>query len=223
MSIGGLAERQGSERVENIMKLYTSPLSPNCRKVHAVAKFLNVELQQELVDITQGAQYEPSFLAINPNSKVPALADGETTLWESNAILGYLGAQTSTDAWPKTNQRYDILKWMNWEACHFAPAVAQLIGQYIFAPMRGGTPDEAIIDSALKDFRKYAAVANGQLESTAFLGSETPTLADFSVAVWLSYEHICKLPVAEFTHLQRWWTAVKALPGGSELLLPTPR
>ena len=204
------------------MRLYSNPLSPNCRKVHALVRYLGLPVEVETVDLRAGAQKQPPFLAINPNGRVPALVDGERRLWESNAILAYLAGRQDTPAWPKSDDRYEIMKWMSWESCHLAPAVGKIIGQVIFAPMRGAQPDEAIIRQGTEEFRRYAAVANGQLASTPFLVGEQLTIADFAVGVWLSYEQACKLPVADFPHLQRWWQAVQAQPGGAELATSRP-
>jgi glutathione S-transferase len=205
------------------MKLYTNPLSPNCRKVHALAKHLGLQLEVETMDIRNNSTKEPEYLAMNPNGKIPTLMDGNRSLWESNVIMAYLASKQDSATWPKSEARYEIMKWMSWESCHFAPPVSKIISQVIFAPMRGGTPDQAIIDQGLQDFRKYGAVANGQLEKTKFLTGDQPTIADFAVAVWLSYEQICKLPVSEYTHLSRWWKDMQALQGGSELLAPAMR
>ncbi|MEM6296494.1 MAG: glutathione S-transferase family protein [Myxococcota bacterium] len=204
------------------MKLYTHVLSPNARKVHAVAKHLGVALETEVIDLLNGKQYEPDFVAVNPNSKVPALVDGDTTLWESNAIVTYLAAKQDSPLAPGGTAMADVLKWQSWENCHLSPAVGKLIGQYIFAPMRGAEPDAEVIESALKDFNKYAAVADGVLANQKFLCGDAPTVADFGVAVWLSYEQVCKLPVGDHANLQRWWNDVQALEGGSELLAPAP-
>jgi glutathione S-transferase len=127
------------------VKLYSSPFSPNCRKVHALIKHLDLRVDIETVNLPAGAHKEPAYLAINPNGKVPSLVDGDRILWESNAILAYLGTKKDTVAWPKNEMRYDILKWMSWESCHFAPPIGKIIGQVIFAPMRGATPDQTII------------------------------------------------------------------------------
>ena len=202
------------------MKLYSNPLSPNCRKVHALVKHLGLQLDTETVNLREGAQKQPAYLALNPNGKVPTLVDGKRTLWESNAILAYLAGRQDTPVWPKSDDRYEIMKWMSWESCHFAPAVAKIIGQVIFAPMRGGTPDEAIIAQGLDDFRKFAAVADGQLARTRFLAGDHLTIADFAVAVWLGYEKVCRLPVAEFAQLSRWCRAMQDVPGSAELAAP---
>ena len=55
------------------MKLYSNPLSPNCRKGHALVKHLGLQVEVETVNLRDGAQKQPSFLAINPNGKVPVL------------------------------------------------------------------------------------------------------------------------------------------------------
>jgi glutathione S-transferase len=202
---------------EAAMKLYSNPLSPNCRKVHALVKHLGLQIEVETVDLRAGAHKQASYLAINPNGKVPTLVDGNRTIWESNAILAYLAGRKDTPVWPKSNDRYEIMKWMSWESCHFAPAVGKIIGQVIFAPMRGAQPDPAVIQQGLDEFRRYAAVANQQLGGSRFLVGDQVTLADFAVAVWLSYEKICTLPVAEFPQLTRWWKAIQDLPASAEL------
>ena len=202
------------------MKLYSNPLSPNCRKVHALIKHLGLQVEGETVDLRAGAQKQPAYLAINPNGKVPTLVDGTLTMWESNAILAYLASKQDTTVWPKSNERYEIMKWMSWEGCQFAPAVGKIIGQIIFAPMRGAQPDSKIVEQGIEEFRKYAAIANGQLEKTKYLTGDKPTIADFAVSVWLGYEKICGLPVSDYPQLSRWWKAMQDIAGGSELAVP---
>jgi len=203
------------------MKLYANTLSPNCRKVLALAKHMGLQLEVETMDIRNNSTKEPEYLAINPNGKIPTLMDGSRSLWESNVIMAYLASKQGSTTWPPSDARYEIMKWMSWESCHFAPAIGKVIGQVIFAPMRGATPDQKIIDQGIEDFRKYGAVANGQLEKTKFLTGDQPTIADFAVGVWLSYEQVCTLPVSEYKHLSRWWKDMQALQGGAELLTPS--
>lgn len=202
------------------MKLYTNPLSPNCRKVVALAKHIGLPLEIVTMDVRNNSTKEPAYLAMNPNGKIPTLMDGNKPLWESNVIMAYVAGKQDSSTWPKSDARYEIMKWMSWESCHLAPAVAKILAQVVFAPMRGATPDQKMIDQGIEEFRRYGAVANGQLEKTKFLTGDQPTIADFAVAVWLGYEQICKLPVSEYTHLSRWWKEMQALPGGSELLPP---
>ena len=84
------------------MHLYYDPRTVNCRKVVAGFKLMDVDFESENVDYFAQGQKEPEYLAINPNGALPALTDGDLTLWESNAILQYgadkVGAES---AYPK--------------------------------------------------------------------------------------------------------------------------
>ena len=202
------------------MKLYSSPMSAPCRKVRAVIKHLGLNVEVETVDMRSGAHKAPAYLAINPNGKVPALVDGKRTLFESNAIMAYLASRKETPLWPSTDERYDIMQWLSWESCHFAQAVAKIVGQVIYAPMRGLPADPKQIELGLEEFRRFAAVANAKLETSPFLVGTHPTLADFAVAVWVGFEKPCQLPVSEYPQLNRWWQAMQALPGGEDLAFP---
>jgi glutathione S-transferase len=71
------------------MKLYADPITVNCRKVLAGLDFLDVPFERVHVVYFTGQHKEAAYLALNPNASVPALADGDFVLWESNAILQY--------------------------------------------------------------------------------------------------------------------------------------
>ena len=71
------------------MKLYTNPLSPNCRKADFVIRHLGLDVERHAVDLSD-ADALGALRDHNPNAMVPVLIDGETTLWESNAIMPYL-------------------------------------------------------------------------------------------------------------------------------------
>src|SRR5690242_13589624 len=119
------------------MDFYTNPLSPNCRKVDAVAKQLGLELNYKIIDVRKGEHRTPAYLAINPNGKVPALVDGDIKLWESNAIQCYLAAKLDTEMWPKSPLRYDILRWQAWELAHFGLAARSVTFERLIKRLLG--------------------------------------------------------------------------------------
>jgi glutathione S-transferase len=200
------------------MKLYMNSFSPNCRKVQAVAHALGMQLETQMVDLSAAEQRTPDYVALNPNGKVPTLVDGSTTLWESNAILCYLAGKADTELWPKSSKRYDILRWMFWESNHFGHAINQIAMQKLF---HRDTPDQAIIDQGLKDFRKYAGVLDGALHGAPHILGAELTLADFAVGVGLGYTETCELPLDDFPHVKRWWQAFVETPSGKMLLPPS--
>src|SRR5581483_10930017 len=96
---------------ESMMKLYGFPPSPNTWKVRACAAHLGIPLEFELVDLSRGEQRQPAYLALNPTGRTPTLADGDFTLWESNAILQYIASRTSNSLWPNDDRvRADVTR-----------------------------------------------------------------------------------------------------------------
>ena len=198
------------------MKLYTNLFSPNARKVHAVAHELGIELETQTVDLRAGEQRTPEYLALNPNGKVPTLVDGDTVLWESNAIMCYLAGKVDTDLWPKSAKRYDILRWMFWDSNHLTHALNGLFGQKFFS---GGNPDQKIVERATKEFRKHATVLDNNLADKQYVTGDTLTLADFTVGIGFGYAVPLELPLEGLDHINRWWTAFSATESG-RILLP---
>jgi len=199
------------------MKLYSNRLSPNCRKVHAVLAHTGLKVDHVSVDLMKGEQKNPDFLALNPNGKVPVLVDGNTRLWESNAIASYVAGKADSDLWPKSEARYDIMRWCYWEACHFFPPIAKILGQKVF---NRDNPNQAIINEGMKEFRAITPVLNGHLEASQYLVGNAPTVADFVLGVWLGYTQICGLPLSEFRHVGQWYDRLSELPAWKETLPP---
>ena len=111
--------------------LYQSVLA-KCPQGSCRRNELGIELETQTLDLRAGEQRTPEYLALNPNGKVPTLVDGDTVLWESNAIMCYLAGKGDTALWPKSAKRYDILRWMFWESNHLTNALNRLFGQKFF-------------------------------------------------------------------------------------------
>ena|SRR3989442_1294543 len=172
------------------MKLYYHPNSPNCVNVLATANQLGMQLDLQLVDLLKGAQKDPAYLALNPNGRVPTLADGDFILWESNAIMQYLaGKKPGNSLWPVDDRaRADVSRWQFWQAFHWTRATGTLVWENMVKRfLNAGAPDPAKIKEAEDLFHSLAAVLDGHLKSRDYLVGSQPTLADFSVAAPLIY------------------------------------
>jgi glutathione S-transferase len=86
------------------MKLYTFPGSPVCRPIAMFVVDHGLNVEEQVVDLMTGEQYQPAFAAINPNNAVPVLEDGAFRLTESSAILKYLAHVADSPAYPKPLQ-----------------------------------------------------------------------------------------------------------------------
>jgi glutathione S-transferase len=196
------------------MDFYTNPVSPNCRKVDAVLKQLNIEVNTKVIDVRKGENRQPAFLAINPNGKVPTLVDGDLKLWESNAIQCYVASKKDNDLWPKSNLRYEIMKWQAWDLAHFGNATRSLIFQRIIKPLLGlGDPDVARCEEDTEQFKRFAAVLDSALKGKRFLCGDQLTLADFCVASSLAFAEPAKLPLGDFQNIRSWLSSLDEQPG----------
>jgi glutathione S-transferase len=135
------------------MKLYYFP-SPNPQKVRFALNELGLECETVPVDLLKREQRAPEFLALNPCGRVPVLVDGDLKLWESHAILAYLGEKTGR-LWPTTPAaRADALRWLFFLTSALSPPTTDVVFNRIAVKLSGGTPDEAAIargEKALPD------------------------------------------------------------------------
>ncbi len=191
------------------MKLYMNPVSPNSRKVTLTMEELGLEMDMVVMDLRAGEHRTPEFLAKNPNGKIPLLEDGDTMMWESNAIIAYLASKQDTSLWPKSQARYDIIRWLSWESCHWTPAINTYISEHIF---KQDPADPAVLEKADKNLKRFTAALNAQLENNNYLVGNDFTLADIAVASPLMYIEQAQIPIANYPIIQRWFERVSNRP-----------
>lgn len=200
------------------MKLYGFPLSPNTRKVQAVAAHLAVPLEFEFVDIVKGQSHTPEFLAINPGGRTPVLVDGDFKLWESNAIMQYIAGKKKNDLWPdNARARADITRWQFWQAAHWHEGCGVFLWENLVKKLLFGSDgDAAALKNAEEAFHRDAALLDAHLAKQQYLVAGALTLADFSVASYLHYAAAAKLPLEGYKNIRAWYARVEALPAWRE-------
>lgn len=196
------------------MKLYSFPLSPNCRKVSITAAELGLTLDTQVVDVIAGEGRKPEYLQLNPNGKVPTLVDGGFVLWESNAIMRYIAGRKPNALWPGDAQaRADIARWQDWELAHWFPACRNRIFEFVIKQALGrGAPDLSEVEKGDEDLHRFAAVLNDHLASRDYLVGRALTLADISTGIWVSYTDAARLPLDSYAHIKRWYRRLESLP-----------
>lgn len=167
------------------MKLYYVVGSPNCRKVHAVVHHLDLPVDFEYRDFLSGELRSPEYRALNPNGMVPALQDGDLTLWESNAIMQYLAdVAPENPLLPRDRKiRADIIRWQNWELAHFNKALGVLSFETVAKPgFMNLPPDADAVGWSTRELARFAPVLDRALEGRDHLVGDDITLADYSVS-----------------------------------------
>jgi len=197
------------------MKLYGFPASPNTWKVRALAAHLKTPLEFELVDLLQGAQHAPAYLALNPTGRTPVLVDGDFKLWESNAILQYLANKNPTPLYPSDARgRADVARWQCWDLAHWgAQACQPLIFENLVKKfVNMGSPDTAALAKANEAFDREAKMLDAHLAKQKFLVGEALTIADFSVAAPLFHAEGARIPLGSYANVRGWFQRVSTLP-----------
>ncbi|HEX8826499.1 MAG TPA: glutathione S-transferase family protein, partial [Xanthobacteraceae bacterium] len=172
------------------MKLYGFPPSPNTWQVRALAAYLGVPLEFEFVDLPQGAQRAPAFLALNPTGRTPVLVDGDFKLWETMAIMQYIASKKPNALWPNDARgRADITRWQSWNQAHWNrdACVPLLFERFVKKMLNLGEPDHDAIAKGVDAFAKEAGMLDAHLGKQKYLVGDALTVADFAVAAPLLY------------------------------------
>lgn len=196
------------------MRLYHHPYSFNARRAVMTALHLRSPAELVYVDLQNGEQRQPKFLALNPNHKVPVLEDDGFILWESCAIMQYLAEKTPRQTvYPaETRARADVNRWLFWSSQHFSPAIGILNWERVVKGMLGlGAADPAEVQRGEALVREYGAVLDAHLSGREWISGEALSLADFAIAAPLAATVPAKLPVEHLANLRRWFDRMQSL------------
>jgi glutathione S-transferase len=197
------------------LKIYADPITVNCRKVLAGLDLIGAAHELVHVDYFKGEHKVEPYVSINPNAAVPAMADGDVQIWESNAILQYAADKVGNGrAYPRDLAvRADVNRWMFWESASWFPSCYVFLVENCVKPLLGGEADPAVLDAQLPQFHKLAGILDRRLEGRDWLVGDGPTIADVAIAAPMHLHGWQKLPLGDHPNLQRWMTKnVEALP-----------
>ncbi len=155
-------------------------------------------------DIGRGGQYTPEFLAINPNSKIPAIVDhdgpdGTISVFESGACLLYLAEKTGQFISSKPNERYDAIQWTFWQMANLGP----MAGQFGYFKNYAKEKIDHAIERYGKEYDRLLGVMNRRLEDREFLAGDY-SIADIASLPWVRAHDRMGQSIDEFPNVQRW-------------------
>ena len=163
-----------------MLKFYYSG-APNPTKVALLLEETGTPYDPIPVDTRKGEQHRREFLAINPNAKLPAIVDGEVTVFDSSAILLYLAEKTGKFLPAKTDKaRGELLSWMFFVASGVGPYFVQSVHFRVYAPEK--------IPYALNRYafeaQRHAGILDARLARQKYMLGDTYTIADMNVWGW---------------------------------------
>ena len=196
-----------------MIEVYSWP-TPNGHKIHVMLEECGLPYRAIPVDIGAGEQFEPGFLAISPNNKIPALVDpdgpdGEPiSIFESGAILVYLAAKTGSFLPADVRGRYETLEWLMFQMGGVGPMLGQAHHFRIYTPKK----IPYAVARYTNEARRLYGVMNKRLEAREFMAAGQYTIADIAIFPWLRSWQNQGIDWADFPHLKDWFDRIGARP-----------
>jgi GSH-dependent disulfide-bond oxidoreductase len=192
--------------------LYYWP-TPNGWKISIMLEECGLPYDVHLVNIGKGDQFKPEFLAISPNNRMPAIVDPEgpdgkpISVFESGAILQYLGRKTGK-FYPKDERaRVEVDQWLFWQMGGFGPMLGQTHHFRIYAPEK----IPYAIDRYTNESNRLYGVMNKQLATNEYLAGDY-SIADMACVGWAKLWERQGQNIKDFPHVERWLNACLARP-----------
>ena len=193
--------------------LYYWP-TPNGWKITIMLEECGTPYNIKPVNIARGDQFKPDFLAIAPNNRMPAIVDHDgpggkpISVFESGAILQYLGRKTGKFYPQDERARVATDEWLFWQMGGLGPMAGQAHHFRLYAPEK----IPYAIDRYTNECHRLYGVMNTRLKDNAFLAGADYTIADIACYGWASRAERQGTDMAEFPHLKRWFDTVSARP-----------
>ncbi len=189
--------------------------TPNGRKISVALEEMALPYEVRVIDITQGEQNDPEFVAISPNRKIPALVDTDgpggrpISVFESGAILIYLGQKTCK-FWPSgLAAQVPVLEWLMFQMGGFGPIPGQV---HHFIALDNEADRAYGLQRYMAETRRLYGVMNQRLATRQFFAGEALSIADFAILGWAWRHPRHKVDLAEFPNVKRWYETLMARP-----------
>ena len=198
---------------DTAIKLYSWP-TPNGFKVSILLEELGLAYQAFPIDIGAGDQFTPEFLAISPNNKIPAILDPDGPdgqpygVFESGAILLYLGQKTGRFMPTEPRAYFDMIQWLMFQMGGVGPMFGQAHHFRQYAP----EPIDYAINRYTNEAKRLYGVMDRRLGVTRFLGGETYTVADIATFPWTRSIERQGHSLDDFPNVKRWFGEIDARP-----------
>jgi len=191
--------------------------TPNARKISVALEEMALPYDVKVVDITRGEQHDPAYLRISPNGKIPAIVDpdgpgGEPiSIFESVAILIYLGEKTGK-FWPSDpGARVAVLEWLMFQMSGFGPMPGQV---HHFIALKDETERRYGLQRYMAETRRLYGVMDRRLADHEYFAGAL-SIADFAILGWAWRHERHQVDLAEFPHVKRWYDTLMARPAAA--------
>lgn len=187
-------------------QLFGSPISFFVNKVRYVLNALELSYEFKQLNMMAGEHKQEDHLRRHPAGKVPAIQDGDFTLFESNAIIRYYADTNGSKFYPKDPKARALVdEWMDFTSIHIGNGITRVVFNTVFAPIvPGATVDQESLKCGHEFLDKYLPVVDTQLGETKYIAGEELTLADFTLLATLDPAEAGKIDLAKYPNISKW-------------------
>jgi len=189
--------------------------TPNGRKISVALEEMGLPYNVHPVNIGKGEQFQPEFLKISPNNRIPAIIDPQgpggqpLSVFESGAILIYLAEKTGKFMPSDPRKRIAALEWLMWQMGGFGPMPGQV---HHFLQVEDAADRKYGLERYMKETRRLYKVLDGRLAGRDYVADEC-SIADFAILGWAWRHERHKVDLADFPNVKAWYARCMARPG----------
>ncbi len=190
--------------------------TPNGRKISVALEEMGLPYKVVPVNISKDEQFRPEFLKISPNNRIPAIIDpngpggAPISVFESGAILLYLGEKTGKFLPPGLRERVPVLEWLMWQMGGFGPMPGQV---HHFLQVADPVDQKYGLARYQKETERLYGVLDRRLAVSEYVATAgEPSVADFAILGWAWRHERHRVDLAKFPQVKRWYEALMARP-----------
>lgn len=203
-----------------MIDLYTAP-TPNGWKASIMLEETGLDYETHLVNISQGDQHKPDYVAINPNARIPTIVDRDNdnfSVFESGAILIYLAEKTGQFMPTDVKGRSQVIQWLMFQMGGVGPMMGQANVFYRYFPEK----IPAAINRYQTESKRLLKVLNDRLQDNQYLAGDY-SIADIANWSWAKIYEWPGVDISDLPHLQRWIDEIAKRPAVEKgISVPAP-
>ena len=179
--------------------------TPNGRKIAIALEEMGLPYTLHYVNIGKGEQFDPAFLAVAPNNRIPAIVDPEgpdgepVSVFESGAILQYLARKTGRFYGDTARERIAVEEWLMWQMGGLGPMAGQANHFLVYAPER----IPYAMDRYRNEVNRLYGVLNRRLEGRNYVAGPY-SIADMAIWPWAQAWQRQEQDITQFPHMKAW-------------------
>ena len=189
--------------------------TPNGHKISIMLEEANLAYRVKPINIGRGEQFDPEFLTIAPNNRIPAIVDHSPqdggqplSMFESGAILEYLADKSGLFLPSAGRERYIVLQWLHWQMGGLGPMAGQNHHFCHYAPQK----IDYAIERYVRETNRLYSVLDQRLAHHTYVGGDDYSIADMAIYPWIVPWEKQRQTLDEFPDLERWFDMIKARP-----------